>query len=109
MRFHTEKTKGLSSTYHFFQLLLWQGLFFGDLIKLGYKGLLATIEMGADGKKIKPFVNLYTKKELMHHLKNFNIDDIFKQLENKLGWYIVFKVQKPYDENEYKSVADMSA
>ena len=33
---------------------------------------MATVEKGADGKNIKPLVNVYSKKELMKLLNQFN-------------------------------------
>jgi 2-polyprenyl-3-methyl-5-hydroxy-6-metoxy-1,4-benzoquinol methylase len=83
--------------------LVLQGLVTGRLFKLGYYGLLATIEMGADGIKIKPYVKLYSKREVrelmiengfeIEHLNcrqvyfnDFKFLNLFRVFENYLGW-----------------------
>lgn len=91
--------------------LVLQGILGRKLFKLGYKGLLSTIEMGSDGIEIKPYVRLYSKKEVTNLLiKNgFEIEkincrqvyftdfpflNVFRFLENYLGWYIVVIAKK---------------
>lgn len=106
--------------YHkwsFFYLLkiIRDGIFRGQLFSIGYDGLKATIEKGADGKHIKPFVALYTKKKVKKILPNFNIKEISIKhlqkshvwpfgrflpkkfidfLEPYFGWYIISVVKK---------------
>ncbi len=91
--------------------LLLQGLLTGRIFKLGYSGLLATIETGADGIKIKPYVKLYSKSELRNLLVNngfeivklncrqvyfndFKFLNLFRFLENHLGWYVTVVARK---------------
>jgi ubiquinone/menaquinone biosynthesis C-methylase UbiE len=92
------------------------GLVNGWLFKMGFKGLLSTIEFGADGVNIKPFVKLYSKKDMRRLLGDFQIDDIsihqieeshfwpnwlnklsrsrLSDLESRFGWYIACKAEK---------------
>lgn len=63
------------SGFHLLSILL-RGLVTGRLFRLGYSGMLATIEMGADGKKIKPYVRLWSKRDVRQLLRRFRIDDI---------------------------------
>lgn len=60
------------SLYHWVTLLLYRGWLRGELRKIGYDGLLATIEHGADGVTIKPFVRLYTRREVYTLLSAFS-------------------------------------
>lgn len=104
------------SAFHLFSKILGQGIRHGDYFRLGYKGLLSTIESGADGKVIKPYVRTYSKREVVKLLKAFLLEDIsihqlhedhfypsfmgrllsshLTSLENKLGWYVVSKATK---------------
>jgi hypothetical protein len=41
------------------------------LFSIGYRGLMSTIENGADGKNIKPYVRTYSKRELAQNLTRF--------------------------------------
>lgn len=103
------------SAFHYATLLLADGLLRGKLFRLGYDGLLATIERGADGIAIKPYVKLYTGAELRRLLGRFGRVDIkvahftVRQipvlwrlmprslepgLEPFLGWYLVATAQK---------------
>ena len=98
------------SAYYLFQILLYRGLIQGNLKRLGYDGLLATIEKGADGIEIKPLVKLYTSKILRIILSDFSNVSIqikhlqkshfsvfgriipsflIKALERKMGWYVI--------------------
>ena len=103
------------SAFHFFRKLLYQGIRSRDLFKLGYDGLLSTIETGADGKNIKPYVKLYTKRSIKSLFSKFICHDVsVRQLywshfwsfnkkyfgnlsqkrfpfESYLGWYVTFK------------------
>jgi ubiquinone/menaquinone biosynthesis C-methylase UbiE len=60
------------SLYHWITLLLYRGLMRGELRKIGYDGLLATIEHGADGVTVKPFVQLYSLREVRALLSAFS-------------------------------------
>jgi ubiquinone/menaquinone biosynthesis C-methylase UbiE len=103
------------SAFHYVALLLVDGIIRGKLFRLGYEGLLATIERGADGVEIKPYVRLYTARELRDLLRDFGTVDIHvahftrrqipmlwrlipssfeRVLEPLLGWYLVASVQK---------------
>jgi len=103
------------SAYHIIKILIVDGLLKGKLKKLGYLGLLSTIEEGADGIKIKPLVKLFSIRELKILLGDFNktsfeikhIDKshfsilgkflplfIINSFESKLGWYVIAKAQK---------------
>ena len=59
------------SAYHLVTLLLYRGILRGELRRLGYDGLLATIEYGADGIDRKPLVKLYGRRQLRHILGDF--------------------------------------
>ncbi|MCV3243674.1 class I SAM-dependent methyltransferase [Mesorhizobium sp. ZC-5] len=104
------------SAFHLIKWLLLKGLLKGDMFKLGYSGLLATIETGADGKVVKPYVKLYGKAETRRLLQNFEVDDVsvhqlfaehilpssaVGRLRNKelplssvFGWYVACKARK---------------
>jgi len=103
------------SAYYLFTILLFRGLLKGDRKRLGYDGLLSTIEKGADGIIIKPLVKLYNERELRIMLGDFSKVSIYirhldkshfsifrklipsfqiKMLEKKLGWYIIARAVK---------------
>lgn len=103
------------SVFHYATLLAAEGIARGKLWRLGYDGLLATIERGADGVTIKPYVRLYTARELRAllsrfgsvdiHVAHFNVRQIpviwrflpqriEPALEPLLGWYLVVSAQK---------------
>lgn len=98
------------SFFHLGFILFIKGILQGKLFKLGYRGLMSTIEKGADGVKIKPYVTTYSKRRLRKLLNNFsNINfkiahldrdqlrwvgklipkTLFKYLEPRFGWYII--------------------
>jgi ubiquinone/menaquinone biosynthesis C-methylase UbiE len=103
----------LYHTYSAFHILSWiigHGIIKGKLFKLGYRGLMATIEHGADGINIKPLVKTYSKHQLSCILEDFSRVDFkiahFKRehipfgskflplftenwLEPYLGWYVI--------------------
>jgi len=103
------------SFFHFF-LLFVRGLLFGRLFRLGYAGLLATIEGGADGKEIKPYVKLYSRSEARALFSTFQVRcvsvhqldlgrfgaswpgrflaSLLRGLEPVIGWYVVVETQK---------------
>jgi ubiquinone/menaquinone biosynthesis C-methylase UbiE len=103
------------SAFHYATLLLVDGIIRGKLWRLGYDGLLAIIENGADGITIKPYVRLYSARTLRALLRRFSRVDIHvahfttKQipvlwrlipksleplLEPMLGWYLVVSAEK---------------
>ena len=106
------------SAFHLFWKLLAHGLRHGWLFTKGYKGLLSTIEDGADGINIKPYVKLYSKREVENLFSKFVIEDVsvhqlesghfwpsflekivkkwIPTLEPYLGWYVACKVTKPF-------------
>lgn len=98
------------SAYHIFTMLLYKGLLRRELWKLGYRGLMSTVENKADGINIKPLVKTYTRAKLRAILKDFSKVEFkiahFKReqipgvgkllprfmeriLEPYLGWYLV--------------------
>jgi SAM-dependent methyltransferase len=101
------------SAFHIFCKLLANGLRHGWLFTKGYAGLLATIEGGADGVKIKPYVRLYSKREVRDLFEGFQVDDVsihqlkanhfwpgvlgrlvdrfIPRLQERLGWYVACK------------------
>ena len=103
------------SAFHIFCKLLANGLRNGWLFSKGYAGLLATIESGADGISVKPYVKLYSKVEVRRLLKEYEIEDIsihqlkadhfwpqflarmlsrfIPRLESRLGWYVTCKAR----------------
>jgi SAM-dependent methyltransferase len=105
------------SAFHFFIKLIHDGLRLNWLFSKGYSGLLATIERGADGITIKPYVKLYSKSEIKELFNSFDIVDIsvhqlkqdhfypsflgklakpfITKLQEKIGWYIACKAIKP--------------
>uniref|UniRef100_B8HUJ0 Methyltransferase type 11 n=1 Tax=Cyanothece sp. (strain PCC 7425 / ATCC 29141) TaxID=395961 RepID=B8HUJ0_CYAP4 len=103
------------SAVHLYTVLFYQGLIKGNLIRLGYKGLMSTIEQGADGINIKPLVKTYGKNKLkciledfanvefkVAHFKgnhlprigNYIPEYLDKILEPYVGWYIIAFVTK---------------
>jgi ubiquinone/menaquinone biosynthesis C-methylase UbiE len=105
------------SAFHMVKLLGLSGLLRGNLFRLGYDGLLATIETGADGKNFKPYVKLYTKGSMRQLLTDFAADDVSVHqfyaehmvpsalagslrnrnlpLEGLFGWYVTCRAVKP--------------
>jgi SAM-dependent methyltransferase len=103
------------SFFHFF-LLFVRGLLFGRLFRLGYSGLLATIEGGADGKETKPYVKLYGRSEARALFSPFQVRSVsvhqldlgrfggswpgrllapvLRSLEPVIGWYVVVESEK---------------
>lgn len=101
------------SAFHAYWLL-YRGICSGWLVTKGYSGLLSTIEKGADGIHIKPYVKLYTKRTMRGLLSSFSIEDVsvhqlelgrfrglvripaqwIRKLEPSLGWYIACRARK---------------
>lgn len=98
------------SAFHLVVKLLVEGICKGKLRKLGYEGLMSTIEQGADGINIKPLVKTYRKRQLKciledfskvefqvghfkrQHLAKFKClvpQSLEKYLERWLGWYLI--------------------
>jgi len=103
------------SAFHCISVLLVNGLWKGNLRKLGYEGLLSTIEKGANGINIKPLVKTYRKSQLKRMLADFSKVEFkvahFKKehlanfaqlcpqylepvLEKWLGWYLIAYAKK---------------
>lgn len=106
------------SAFHLFSKLLANGLRNGWLFTKGYSGLLATIETGADGVNVKPFVRLFSKSKVRDVMQEFVLEDLsihqlceehfrppllgrllrgkhIKQLEPLMGWYVAYQGRKP--------------
>lgn len=98
------------SAFHLFSMLLVQGLVRGNLKRLGYRGLMSTLEHGADGVTIKPLVKTYSKRQLKCMLADFSSVEfkiahykrdhipvigrvlpafLERLLEPVLGWYVI--------------------
>lgn len=98
------------SAFHIFHMVLHEGIWRGNLRKLGYRGLMSTVEHGADGVTIKPLVKTYTQTQLKHLLEDFSqvefkiahfqrghipkfgkyMPDFFENiLDPYLGWYVI--------------------
>jgi ubiquinone/menaquinone biosynthesis C-methylase UbiE len=107
------------SAFHLFSKIFAHGIMRGWLITKGYNGVLATIEEGADGRKIKPYVRLYSKRDMAQLVSSFTVSDLsvhqlhanhfskffrwmvpaflVRKLDHHLGWYVACKAQKPAD------------
>jgi SAM-dependent methyltransferase len=103
------------SFFHFF-LLFVRGLLLGRLFRLGYAGLLATIEGGADGVETKPYVKLYSRRGARALFSEFQIERIsihqldlgrygsswpgrlmapvLRRLEPIIGWYVIVEATR---------------
>ncbi len=103
------------SAFHVVAKLLVDGILRRRLWRLGYDGLMATVEYGADGKTIKPLVKTYSARQLRCMLADFSSVEFsvghFKRehlsvfgrllprflerpLEPLLGWYLVARATK---------------
>lgn len=111
------------SAFTMCRLVLFDAILRGQIFRLGWDGIKATIEKGADGKKIKPYVRLYTKASTRKALKHFKVEDLSIHqfcvdhffpvkkllpaalarrlsmrpvpLESVFGWYVAAKGRKP--------------
>jgi SAM-dependent methyltransferase len=104
----------LGSAFFIFSKIIRQGLIGGDLFRIGYKGLKATIEEGADGINTVPYVDLYTKRSIDRLLKKdylimkcckrhlffqhfaipftSRLPNIrIQSLENLWGWFLIYE------------------
>jgi ubiquinone/menaquinone biosynthesis C-methylase UbiE len=98
------------SAFHICNKILYEGVIHGKLNKMGYKGLMSTLERGANGITIKPLVKTYSKKKLRIILEDFSkvdfkiahfrrdhiplissfiLPSFEKWLEPYLGWYLI--------------------
>jgi len=98
------------SAFHLVAKLLVDGVRRRRLFTLGYDGLMATVERGADGRTIKPLVKTYTGRQVRGLLKDFSSVEVSvahfsrdhlsvlapllprsmeKLLEPALGWYLL--------------------
>jgi ubiquinone/menaquinone biosynthesis C-methylase UbiE len=98
------------SAFHIFSVVFVNGFLRGKLFRLGYRGLMSTVEYGADGISIKPLVKTFRKRELQYLLSDFSRVKLkvahFKRehipvigkliprclepvLEPYLGWYLI--------------------
>jgi ubiquinone/menaquinone biosynthesis C-methylase UbiE len=105
------------SAFHLVKLLIGSGVLRANLVRLGYDGVLSTIETGADGKTRKPYVKLYTKPEVRKLVTGIGlkVDDISVHqfyaehflpssavpirnrelpFANRLGWYVCCRARK---------------
>ncbi|MCK2167709.1 class I SAM-dependent methyltransferase [Thalassospira xiamenensis] len=104
------------SAFHIFSKIFANGLRNGWLFTKGYAGLLSTIELGADGVQVKPYVRLFSKSEVRKLMMNFKQEDIsihqlkadhfwpsfvgrvaapwINKLEGRMGWYVTFQGTK---------------
>jgi ubiquinone/menaquinone biosynthesis C-methylase UbiE len=98
------------SFFHLYMVLV-RGLLLGRLFRLGYDGLMSTVEAGADGVQTKPYVKVYSRREVRRLLSGFRVVRIdvrhveigrFKErlvgrmvapllraFEPLLGWYVI--------------------
>jgi ubiquinone/menaquinone biosynthesis C-methylase UbiE len=103
------------SLFHLFMVLV-RGILMGRIFRLGYSGLMATIEGGADGVTTKPYVKVYSRKEAKKLLGGLHIEEIsvrhveigrfrstrigrtvkplLNRLELLLGWYVLCRAAK---------------
>lgn len=109
------------SVFHLFKLV--KGTLKGHLFTLGYRGFMSTIEKGADGKNIKPWVTTWSLEDLISLFKNSEMSiektaikqfkpdhfltermgrvlmKLFPSMKNKYGWYVVAIARKPEHTN----------
>lgn len=104
------------AVYHLFSIhtfsLFLRSIFTGRIVGIGISGVLATIESGADGVVVKPYVRLYSartlEKLLRRHdfqvvktgVRQVNFDkshflNFLRRFENFIGWYVCSIVKKP--------------
>jgi ubiquinone/menaquinone biosynthesis C-methylase UbiE len=98
------------SFFHLYMVLV-RGLLQGRLFRLGYEGLMATVEGGADGVTTKPYVKLYGRREARALFSGFRVErvsvhhveigrfrtrligriltPVLARLEPLVGWYVV--------------------
>lgn len=103
------------AVYHLFSIhtayLFLHALKKGRLARLGVAGVLSTIERGADGRDIRPYVKLYSRRRLRRALskaglradrmavRHVRFDDVpmlnvVRRIEHLLGWYVCAFAEK---------------
>jgi len=103
------------SFFHYWTKCFLDGIVKFGFLRLGYDGNLSTLEAGADGKKYKPYIKLFTKKMMRQLLSKFQIDALdirhlnredipllgklftdgmLQKYSTKYGWYILAKCAK---------------
>ena len=103
------------AVYHLFSIhtlaLLLRSIISGRIARLGISGVLSTIEVGADGVVVKPYVKLYSAVTLKRLLRNHNFKilkngirqvnfdkshslHILRLFERLIGWYVCATVTK---------------
>ena len=102
------------SLYHWLTLYLYRGILRGERKRLGWDGLLSTVEYGADGVMRKPLVKLYSRQQFRWLLEDFSQCEIGvahltvdqlpggrflprflgPALAGQFGWYIVADARK---------------
>ena len=103
------------AVYHLFSVhtltLFLRAIMTGAIFKIGVAGVLSTIESGADGVQVKPYVKLYSKgglTRLLEHerfrvlkmgVRQVNFDNsrsmnLFRRFEKMIGWYVCALVAK---------------
>jgi ubiquinone/menaquinone biosynthesis C-methylase UbiE len=106
------------AVYHRYsiQALAWLGraMATGKLFRLGVAGVFATMEKGADGDEVKPYIRLYSRhelsqlitdcgfKEIRTEIRQVNFDrckvlNCLRPFESFLGWYVCTQSRKPMD------------
>lgn len=99
-----------NSLFHYYKKVFIDGILKLKLLTLGYMGVMATLEEGADGKLIKPLVNVYNESSLKPMLSKFKKTDYqirhlakrdipglgsilsqnyLDKLQTRYGWYII--------------------
>ena len=106
------------SAFHFYKIFF-DGILKRQLFKLGYRGVMATLEHGADGVHLKPLVKTYTRLGLKRLLKRHGLKverilvshyrhghwhylcekilptALAPYMERFLGWYVTAWARKP--------------
>lgn len=105
------------SAFHLCLKVFLHGILLGRLWRLGYDGLMATVETGADGINVKPLVRTYSRRQLRQLLNDFSdvtIDSAhFRRthvginkisrlipesleapLSHAVGWYLIVTAEK---------------
>ena len=106
------------AVYHLYSIhtltLLMRAMATGKLFRVGVAGVLATIEKGADGNEIKPYVRLYSRHELSQLITDCGFKEISTEIrqvnferckvlnclrpfESLLGLYVCTQSRKPMD------------
>ena len=107
------------SAFHLIRKILVEGVLKCLLFTLGYRGLMSTVEKGADGYNVKPYVSTWNLKELVFLFKNSEMSiektairqlkpdhfgtekvgkiflKLFPFIKTRYGWYAVVIAKKP--------------